>query len=994
LYLRAAATAEKPQGWLIASGVYRASLSKDTASPRLLVEELSVDFDLHVFGRAARVRLPFHRDEAKLLPDKSLLDGRQIQPEWEADGSALIVDIAEPGQYRLELAMRPTARAGDAAGIDMAIPRLATSRLELTAPEGAPPLEVISAIGAVRREEQPARIVAELGPAERLTVRWQDAADATASAPAVDADELFWLKIQPGSVVVEAKLKLRVVSGQLRRLQLVADPCLQLLPLAGPDAPAVQIHTPVGQPQIIDLQWPRPIAESATIDARFLFTGTSSVGNLRLPQLDVLDVRPSKRWLAVSVDAALEHQEQMPGRLDAVAVPEFTAAWGAAEAAPLFACRLAAGPSQWSMATRPRHAETAVEQTLALSFDGIDAAVQLDAKLTTSSGYVFQHRVLAPPDLKIEGISVLAGGVQCAARWAQDRQGAITVFLTGPVSGSHELSLRGRLPAPLGKKMPLPLLQIDAGHAQSSEVQLFRHPAVLIQDDNLVGLTQVKETPSEPIPVELGRLACWLRADGGERPQAQLTILPNHPKVQAEQTIRLMHEGNAWKAVFDCRLHVAGGLLDQFSLDAPPPWSGPLVVRPSRLSESPGENRRLVLRPRAAITGDYQFSVAGPLAVAQGESVSVPQIALHQIEDGKRFVILPGQLDDAPIAWELQGLRVVNRPDLLAGQKATVYEVVGAPFRAALSSAATSGGGAKVRLADIRIAWKSDGDCRGVATFDVEPGKASQCPLWLPAGFRLIQTAVDGVPMPPTTVGPRESLLPLGADRKTQRVEVVFDGGSGGCPEEETAGEPHDAGPSGPGIESLGASLPLSATVRRRFRAPMLGDLPVRQTIWTIAGPASLGPGVVENPPVTDGKRLDERSLPSASAAAIWESSLDDPQRAVRAEFQDRADSLTIRYAPAAGSRIGGRIIGAVTWAVLALIAAILLYRGALQHCFARWPYLFGIALGLAWWLWLWPRAAGVVIVVAVVVLQLFAWTNVGRRAMRSRFADTSDPGI
>ncbi len=252
----------------------------------------------------------------------------------------------------------------------------------------------------------------ELGPAERLTVRWQDAA---AAAAAIDAEELFWLKIQPGSVVIDAKLKLKVAAGQIRRLQLLADPALQLLPLAGPDPPSVRVRTPAGQPQIIELQWARPVTESTVIDAEFLLTGASSVGNLRLPQIDIADVRPTKRWLAVSVDPALEHQAQMPGRLDAVAVPEFAASWGATQPTPLLACRLAPGPSRWSITTRPRRPEITADETLVLDFDGKEAAVQLDARLTVSSGGVFQHRLLAPAELKIDGIVVSAGGVQAPA---------------------------------------------------------------------------------------------------------------------------------------------------------------------------------------------------------------------------------------------------------------------------------------------------------------------------------------------------------------------------------------------------------------------------------------------------------------------------------------------------------------------------------------------------------------------------------------------------
>jgi hypothetical protein len=857
LYRRAASAAEKPQGWLLAGGIYRASLAKETASQRLAVDQLHVDFNLHVFSRGARVRIPFRRDEARLLPEGSLLEGRAVQPEWETDGSALVLEVSEPGQYRLELAIQPTARAGGAAGFDLAIPRLATSRLELTLPEGSPPVEAPSALGAVRREEQPARLVAELGPAERLTVRWQEAAGAAPAAPAVDAEELFWLKIQPGSVVIDARLKLKVAAGQLHRLQLAADPCLQLLPLAGPEPPAVQVRTPAGQPQIIELQWAHAVSESAVIDARFLVAGASSVGNLRLPQLDVLDVRPTKRWLAVSVDPALAHREQMPGRLDKVAVPEFAASWGAAEPTPLFAYRLAEGPTQWSVATRPRRPEIAVDQSLALSFDGREATLQLDAALGDSSGYVFQYRLLAPPELKIESIAVSAADAQLAARWTQDRKGAITIFLTGPVAGEHHLLLRGRLPAPQGKKLPLPLVEIDGGHVQSSNLQLFRQAGVLVRLEQVVGWTEVKDRPAEPERPEFGRLVYWLRAAGGVLPRAVLSILPKVAKSQP----------------------------------AKPAGSSSQV------------NSRKPVRPERDASG---------------------------------------------------------------------------------------AGGARVRLADIRIAWQLDGGCRGAATFDVEPGKASECPLWLPAGFRLVQTAVGGLPMPPAPLGPHSWLLPLGPERGLQRVEVVFDADPRQCPTdlpaEQSAGQ-EAAGqePAGQGIEPLGTALPLAAT-RRRFRAPRLGDLPVEQTLWTIAGPASLAPGIVEPAAADDANRQADRLAATADQsplsppiAALWQSSLDDPEHVTRLAMQGRADSLTLRYEPAADGWPAGRLAPVALVVMLVLAALWLARRGVLGACFARWPWAFVVALGLAWWLWLWPSALGLLIAVAAVVLRLLAWLRGSR---------------
>ena len=58
-------------------------------------------------------------------------------------------------------------------------------------------------------------------------------------------------------------------------------------------------------------------------------------------------------------------------------------------------------------------------------------------------------------------------------------------------------------------------------------------------------------------------------------------VRPNRPNVQAEQIIRVVPDGDSWNAVFDCRLQVSGGVLDQIVLDAPASWKGPLKVMPS-----------------------------------------------------------------------------------------------------------------------------------------------------------------------------------------------------------------------------------------------------------------------------------------------------------------------------------------------------------------------------------------------------------------------------
>ena len=128
----------------------------------------------------------------------------------------------------------------------------------MTLPADAPPVEVPSACGGVSLEKEPPRLLAELGPADRLTVRWQEAAAPNGARLAVNAEQLTWLKIQPGSVVVDAKFKFHVAEGELRQVQLAVDPRLRLLPLPGDAPPTVQVGAESGQTRLITL----PLASS------------------------------------------------------------------------------------------------------------------------------------------------------------------------------------------------------------------------------------------------------------------------------------------------------------------------------------------------------------------------------------------------------------------------------------------------------------------------------------------------------------------------------------------------------------------------------------------------------------------------------------------------------------------------------------------------------------------------------------------------------------
>ena len=413
LYRRAALHAEKPQGWMIAAAVYRAALADNPAQTGHVVDHLTAEFEIRVFNEAARVRIPLRRDEVSLEPGRALLDDRTVQPEWEADGNGLSLDIAEPGEYRLELSLRLASQPAERRfGFDLAIPRAPTSRLEFGVPTGGPQVSFPSALGAARWEEGLSRWTVDLGPASRLAATWQDAAPA-GTGVAADVEQLLWLKVEPACVLLDARMKVKVPTGMLHRLLVRADSALELLPSADPGAPVVQVRGG-GALQTYEIQWPQPVA-AAMFDLHFVYSGASSAGTFHVPQIDVVDAGPVRRLLAVSIDPALEYQLPGPRSQESGAVDDFVRRWGANDAPPELAFRLDGAAADWNLLARLRRPETSGDQAVKWIFHAQTAEVRLDAQLTTAGGSIFQYRLEAPPALHVESIAVLTEGVNQAA---------------------------------------------------------------------------------------------------------------------------------------------------------------------------------------------------------------------------------------------------------------------------------------------------------------------------------------------------------------------------------------------------------------------------------------------------------------------------------------------------------------------------------------------------------------------------------------------------
>jgi len=827
----ATAAAEPPQGFLVRAARYDGELTWQPSPERLTLSELTATFDVEVLSPSARVLIPFGGEGPSLLPDGVLLDDRSIQPEQQE--SSLVFTVSEPGHHLLTLALKPTMRPsaasdGSLSGFDLAIPRLPTSRLKLTIPDDAPLIDVPEAAGSVRQDlkASPPRLEAELGPTDRLSVRWPDRTGRNGSGRSIDVEQLFWLKVEPGSVMLETRFRLNAGESRVGELRLSADPRLSLQPGEG-----AQIHTlpdPLqpGPLQTIRLEFTEPLSGQRTVEATFQVQDASGIGNLRLPHLEVLDCHSTQRWMAVSVDPSLDGKEQATQQWPKVSPSDFLAAWGETTLQPLSVYSLTTSSEpRWSIATRPLEPRTTVDQTLAWSFAPGQADVRLDARLDTTAGYRFQYRLSAPPKLEVESVSLVEDTAERVDRWRRAPDGTITIFLKRAVADEQILSLRGHLPTSARGELPLPVLEINGAELQSSVIQLFRTPDVQVEVSKKSGLIEVEAAVADEGQVPLGRLVKCFQRDLALPVAAALTLSPNRPAVRARQTTSLYSEGEVWKAKAEFQIDVSRGVLDEFRLTMPPQCPGPYEIDPpttwSKEEEDDGTGvRRLVIRPATPVTGEHHFSVSCPLTPAPGDRVGAAEIVLEQAELEEHLLVLPTRSASLPIAWETGLAEVPLREGLLppgsAPGSVIAYRVDQGPLEAVLRPPVEA---PEVRLLDIRVAWQADGVCFGVATFDLESAGMRECLLRLPDGHELVHVQVADVPTTPVPVGQDRWHIRLGPKGLPQRVDVVFRG--------------KVSGPDPMGRLSL---------VPPTLHEPSVDALPVRQTLWTVSCPSLYQP--------------------------------------------------------------------------------------------------------------------------------------------------------
>lgn len=730
---------------------------------------LTARLRVHAFSDDAWLSLPWSAALASAVAVR--VDGAAAATDGAAD--TLRIRLPGRGTFDVEVPLTPsTQAAGDGGSAELPIPSVPASRLEMRV---SPDFEmtVPSARGAIERDAANSRLLADLGAATRLTLRWTSQPHVDAR-PDVEAEQWLQLDVRPGAVLLRTRLAYRVLSGSLTELRFTADPRLRWLPLTQDGVATASLAPSPLDPTAATVPLVQPVSGQWNFQATLLLTGHSGVGQLALPRLEPRDVVVRRRWIAVSVDPALSAEIDAPAERRAAA--DFEARWG--ERLPAGAQVFEAPSDGWPtcvVRTRPQQPEPRVQQSLRYFLDLPTCRWELSVRWPPGESRPPECRIAAPPDVDIDRLEVRSEGSARSIDFARDASGDLLAAPGGDPGGGSELLISGHW-KPTAGSLELPRIALAGAVPLESTVDVLRSPRVRFT------LADVGNEP--PLADAFAWQGDWRRAatfrSADEAPQT-LELQPVRPITRLTQAV---YVSDAAAATFDvvARIDQADDAHDELEWELDAGWNGPLVCEPQGeavLLDQP--DGRQVLRARFArpLVSGESIRVRG-LRAASNTQLAAPQLRPLLAEQCEPFVVLPGA--EAAQDWVLEGWSPAEAPTGFPAAPGSIAfraaDAASAPRRRSAIATALP----RVVRADYRLRLAHTAPWLGQMTWIVDPRGADRLLFEVERGVRVEQAVCEGKPaiVSPTKDG--RCAIELASRDLPQRIDVLISGSADNPP--------------------------------------------------------------------------------------------------------------------------------------------------------------------------------------------------------------------
>ncbi|MDX1962450.1 MAG: hypothetical protein SFX18_04810 [Pirellulales bacterium] len=818
--------------YLLQSAEYEGSLRRMQSSDRPRPGRWQADWRIHTFLAEQWVGLPFPARGAVLIPDAILLDDQPASWRWSADGGELQFFVRAPGGHRLRVGFLPRMReSGMQPGLELSLPRAPRNSLRITAPEDLRWSSNLKDEKTFAAQQSTAPL--EFSARETLRVDWPNQEAANALVVQAELELLQWLRVRPGAAQLEVRIPIRVVAGQLRGIELVVDERLQLLTQVGSaDLPWRAMR----RGRTLQLEFPQPIQDRATVQLSFLIRDFAGLGILTPPQCEVIGQTIKSAWLFGSVDSSLNHRELSQTPQVEIPPREIQRLWPEESTAPQFVYNWQKPPSDWRLEISPRDPQISLaRESTHIALARPLANWSSTLSLTIADGAVWRLAGTLPTNFELEHVVVRQDRQTVPCRWARGAPGHFSLFFESPVGGELIVALHGRQSLAETRGTYWSWIGVQEQTAQVREL-LVEHAANLHAQVQIpAGFTKLtaaettaarqaaQQATDESWPSALSALIPLpgLRAINAGSP-VRLEWRANSPTGQIQVITQLDRRGDGWWVVWDLLGQLPQGELAQLECQLPAICRelGELSPNtPIELSPAvPGGERYLTLRPATAWQGTWRQRLTCRLSKSPEQLLQVPRLQIFGGLSTPELLVLPRRCLGKPVDWQLPNLTPAKLPsDYLPALSDTSQPLVFQLNRdgGAVSLRATeqSADQPRVSLADHAVFWDGNTGYSGKVIFYLEPAGQGTCILELPPGAELRQGITDGTWLPWKRLGDRRWEVRLASALVPQQLSVVY---------------------------TLPA-LNIDEHNLLRFAAPYIQDWPVQRALWTVGLPGTAG---------------------------------------------------------------------------------------------------------------------------------------------------------
>ncbi|TWT94514.1 hypothetical protein [Stieleria varia] len=678
---------QKPADPFFQSANYRVEISSlpDPNEPAEIT--IGVEYLIQLNRVSNRVRLPFVATAVRrvelLQSDKSQVAQCDVEP----DGT-MIVNLPPASSFRLRMTLIPQVTFDGAVGkIRLAIPSIATSRLEIQSDRLIEVLSLGETSGFAKRRSDLGRWETDLGPAKEIAIGFQSN---RFGDPEIlqSFDRLYRVHADSQLTTIECEIDptLAYRTGDRLELIILDNPSamvansawsLQQTSIVSPARYSMTFEKMVDNDVPLSLIWQIP---SVINDP------TSEVDRITMtiPEISAanssMQVARAVVGLSGDIDIRVAEMERDP--VSAMATQTFASRWKGFRSAVdrAFVAGARIPPLILMRAIQP---SPAVRQRQHLHITSQDMQLTLEAELVDPSESVRRRSVELPPGITVQDVKIN----ETPFKHVTTTQDGRTILPLGDrrIGGVTKISVRGTLPLPLGKNFQTPRMRLLPDAEGPSEYLVTRQSEVAVR---------VSQSPSRPLPTDAqtdellrrGKIPVlrWefsadsdasslnisAVSDADETQHntlqtATLSVSKRANRFRSDQVIAMRFDQGRWTV--DTAVRFVGRTPDFVDLEIPSRWCNQLSVSPEtrwmlRRSIDPSKQvLRIACDPK--VLTNQSLIVHGELDNTDQTRISVPTIRV--LGDGQRsvFVSVPDRLTNEPINWRRSAVTPKQIPE-------------------------------------------------------------------------------------------------------------------------------------------------------------------------------------------------------------------------------------------------------------------------------------------------------------------------------------------